>query len=71
MLSEELIREKEQLQSGMEALKADRARQVGIAIAAALPHAGRGAEEDGHVTGQCPQTVLIVLTGKELREFLA
>lgn len=55
----------------MEALKADRARQVGIAIAAALPHAGRGAEEDGHVTGQCPQTVLIVLTGKELREFLA
>lgn len=46
-LSEELIREKEQLQSGMEALKADRARQVGIAITASIPHAGRGAEEDG------------------------
>jgi predicted RNase H-like nuclease (RuvC/YqgF family) len=29
-LSEELIREKEQLQSDMEALKADKARQVGI-----------------------------------------
>lgn len=29
-LSEELIREKEQLQSDMEALKADKARQVGL-----------------------------------------
>lgn len=55
MLSEELIREKEQLQSGMEALKADRARQVGTTIAASLTHAGRGAEEDGHVTGLCPR----------------
>jgi hypothetical protein len=50
-LSEELIREKEQLQSGMEALKADRARQVGTAIPVALTHAGRGAEEGGYVAG--------------------
>lgn len=45
-LSEELIREKEQLQSDMEALKADKARQVGTAVATSLTHAAkRGAEE--------------------------
>lgn len=36
-LSEELIREKEQLQSDMETLKADRARQVGASRADAAP----------------------------------
>lgn len=35
-LSEELIREKEQLQSDMEALKADKAQQVGTAPSASL-----------------------------------
>lgn len=52
-LSEELIREKEQLQSDMEALKADKARQVGIAIAvtASLAHASRrGSENHSHVS---------------------
>lgn len=46
----------------MEALKADRARQVGTATIASLAPAGRGAEENGHVIGQCPQTVPMVLT---------
>lgn len=36
-LSEELIKEKEQLQSDMEALKADRARQVGACRTDASP----------------------------------
>lgn len=54
----------------MEALKADRARQVGTAIIAAFTHAGQ-AEEGGYVTEQCPQTSLIVLTGKDIGEFLA
>lgn len=37
-LSEELIREKEQLQSDMESLKADRARQVGVSGTDAPAH---------------------------------
>lgn len=36
-LSEELIKEKEQLQSDMETLKADKARQVGTSRANASP----------------------------------
>lgn len=52
-LSEELIREKEQLQSDMEALKADKARQVGIVVTITPSHARasrRGAEEHGCVS---------------------
>lgn len=52
-LSEELIREKEQLQNDMEALKADKARQVGTVIAVAPSRARasrRGAEGHGRVS---------------------
>lgn len=51
-LSEELIREKEQLQSDMEALKADKARQVGIVVATPSRARAnrRGAEGHGRVS---------------------
>lgn len=50
-LSEELIKEKEQLQSDMETMKADRARQVGASGASASPGSpacGKGVRHRSH-----------------------